>query len=50
MGPVQPPDPVQDVALVADQVMVELPPLAMLAGMALIVTAGAGAETVTVAD
>jgi len=38
------------VALVEDQVKVELPPLATLVGLALIVTVGAGAETVTVAD
>jgi hypothetical protein len=38
------------VALVADQVRVELPPLATLVGLALSDTLGAAAETVTVAD
>ncbi len=37
-------------AFVEDQVKVEVPPLATLVGLALIVTVGAGAETVTVAD
>jgi hypothetical protein len=41
---------VQDVALVEDQVNVELVPLAMLAGLALSDTLGGGAVTVTVAD
>jgi hypothetical protein len=48
--PDQPPEAVQAVALVDDQVRVELPPLATLAGLALIETLGAGAETVTVTD
>ncbi len=48
--PDQPSDAVQAVALVEDQVKVELPPLETLLGLALIVTDGAGAETVTVAD
>jgi len=41
---------VQEVALVEDQVSVELPPVATLVGLALIVTVGAGVVTVTVAD
>jgi hypothetical protein len=48
--PVQPPDAVQAVALVEDQVRVELPPLATLVGLALIVALGVGAETETVTD
>jgi hypothetical protein len=48
--PDQPPEAVQAVAFVEDQVKVELPPLATLLGLALIVTDGAAAETVTVAD
>jgi hypothetical protein len=48
--PDQPPEAVHAVALLEDQVNVELPPLATLLGLALIVTDGAGAETVTVAD
>jgi hypothetical protein len=48
--PVQPPEAVQAVALVDDQVKVELPPLATLVGLALKETLGAeAAETVTVA-
>ncbi len=48
--PVQPPDAVQAVALVDDQVKVELPPLATLVGLALRETLGRGVETVIVAD
>ncbi len=48
--PDQPPEAVQAVALVEDQVRVEVPPFVTLVGLALIVTVGAGAETVTVAD
>jgi hypothetical protein len=50
--PVQPPDAVHAVALVEDQVSIELPPLATLVGLALKETLGAveGADTVTVAD
>jgi hypothetical protein len=53
--PVQPPDAVQAVALVADQLTVELSPLATLVGLELIVTVGAltvggAALTVMVAD
>ena len=46
----QPPDAAQDVALVDVQVSVELPPLTMLVGLALIDTLGAGADTETVTD
>jgi hypothetical protein len=51
--PVQPPDPVHDVALLEDQVSVDVPLLATLVGFTLIETVGAeGAEeeTETVAD
>jgi hypothetical protein len=48
--PLQPPDAVQEVALVEDQVNVELPPLATLVGAALSETLGGVADTVTVAD
>jgi hypothetical protein len=44
------PDAVQLIALVDDQVSAELVPLAMVCGLAEIVTVGAGAFTVTVAD
>ena len=47
--PLHPPDAVQAVALVADQVSVELPPLATVVGPADKVTIGAGEVTVTVA-
>jgi hypothetical protein len=47
--PDQAPVAVQEVALVADQVSVELLPLTMLAGLAARVTVGAGESTVTVA-
>jgi hypothetical protein len=47
-APVQPPLAVQEVALVLDQVRVELAPDAMVVGLADRVTVGAGA-TVTVA-
>ena len=46
---VQPPVAVQLVALVELQVSVELPPLAMLVGLAVNVTVGGG-TTVTVAE
>ena len=46
--PVQPPDAVQEVALLVDQVRVLLPPLAMDAGVALSVTVGIGVGVVTV--
>jgi hypothetical protein len=48
--PVQPPDAVHDVALVEDQVNVELAPLATVAGLKLSDTVGGVADTVTVAD
>jgi hypothetical protein len=48
--PLQPPDAVQAVAFVADQVSVELVPLATELGAALIETVGAGELTETVAD
>ena len=48
--PAQAPEAVQDVALVADQVSVELAPLATVLGAALKLTVGAGAVTETVAD
>jgi len=48
--PLQPPDAVQAVAFVADQVSVELVPLVTELGAALIETVGAGALTETVAD
>jgi hypothetical protein len=48
--PDQPPVAVQEVALVEDQVSVELLPFATVLGLALKLTVGAGAVTVTVAD
>ena len=48
--PDQPPEAVQAVALVDDQVKVELPPLATLVGLALKETLGGLADMVTVAD
>ena len=48
--PDHPPDAVHEVALVADQVSVELPPLATVLGLADRVTTGAGGVTETVAD
>jgi hypothetical protein len=48
--PVHAPEAVQEVALVEDQLNVELPPLATLVGLADSDTVGAGADTVTVAD
>jgi hypothetical protein len=47
--PAHAPEAVQEVALVEDQVNVEVPPLATLVGLALKDTVGA-ADTVTVAD
>ncbi len=44
------PEPVQAVALVADQLSVELLPLATVLGLAVKVTVGAGEVTDTVAD
>ena len=48
--PLQPPEAVQEVAFLDDQDKVELPPLAMVLGLALKLTVGAGEVTVTVAD
>jgi hypothetical protein len=48
--PDQAPEPAQEVALVADQVRVELPPLTTVLGLAVKVTVGAGEVTETVAD
>ena len=48
--PLQPPDAAQEVALVEDQVKVEVAPLATVLGLALKVTVGAGEVTETVAD
>lgn len=45
--PDQPPDAVQAVALVEDQVSVELPPLMTVLGVVLSLTVGAGAGEVT---
>ena len=48
--PVQPPEAVQDVACVEDQVSVELPPLLTALGPTLRLTVGVAAFTETVAD
>jgi hypothetical protein len=48
--PDQAPEAVHEVALVADQVKVALPPLVMALGPTLRLTLGAGGSTVTVAD
>jgi hypothetical protein len=50
LAPDHAPEAVQPVALVDDQVSVELAPLAMACGLAAIVRVGAGGLTVTVAD
>jgi hypothetical protein len=50
LEPDQPPEAAHDVALVDDQLKVEFAPFAMLVGLALSDTLGAGAETVTVTD
>ena len=50
MAPDHAPDATQDVALVADQVNMELLPLATVLGPADRVTIGAGVVTETVAD
>jgi hypothetical protein len=50
LAPVHAPEAVQLVASVEDQVSVALAPFAMVCGLAVIVTVGAGAVTVTVAD
>ncbi len=49
-GPVQPPDAVQDVALLLDQESVEVPPDVIAVGLALSVTVGSADVTVTVAN
>ena len=49
-APLQPPDAVQEVALVEDQVSVEAAPFATVVGFALKLTVGAGCVTVTLAD
>jgi hypothetical protein len=48
--PDQSPEAVHEVALVADHVNVELPPLATVLGLAVKLTVGAGCVTDTVAD
>jgi hypothetical protein len=48
--PDQAPEATQDVALVADQLRVEVPPLATVLGAAVRVTVGAAALTETLAD
>ena len=50
LAPDQAPEATQDVALVADQVNMELLPLATVLGAADKVTVGAGVVTETVAD
>jgi hypothetical protein len=50
LEPLQPPDAVQEVALVLDHVSVEETPDFTLLGVAVSVTIGAAPETVTVAD
>lgn len=47
--PLQPPEAVQAVALVDDQVNTDVAPLATLVGLALMVTLGGVEDTVTVA-
>jgi hypothetical protein len=49
-GPLQAPDAVQVVALVEDQVKLEVPPWLTLLGLAAIKTVGCGVDTVIVAD
>ncbi len=49
-APLHAPEAVQEVALVDDQDSVALAPLAMVLGLALKLTVGAGEVTVTVAD
>jgi hypothetical protein len=48
--PLQPPEAAQELALVEDQLKVELAPLDTVLGLADKVTVGAGVFTVTVAD
>ncbi len=49
-APLQPPDAVQEVALVDDHANADLAPLAIVVGVAVKATVGAAAVTVTVAD
>jgi hypothetical protein len=48
--PDQAPEPEHEVALPVDQAMTDVPPASTLLGLALRVTTGANADTVTVAD
>ena len=48
--PLQPPDALQAVAFVEDQVSVAVPPFDTVVGAAVKMTVGAGLATVTVAD
>jgi hypothetical protein len=48
--PLQPPEALQLVALVEDQLSVELPPLLTVLGLALSVTVGAGVAGVTATE
>jgi hypothetical protein len=48
--PLQPPEAAQAVALVEDQLNIDVAPLATVLGLALNVTVGAAEVTVTVAD
>jgi hypothetical protein len=50
LPPLQAPEATQELAFVALQINVELPPVAMVPGSAEIVTTGGAADTVTVAD
>ncbi len=50
LPPDQPPEAVQAVALAEDHVRVELPPEAIVLGLALMLTVGAAEVTDTVAD
>jgi len=50
MVPLQPPEAVQEVALVDDHFKVVVPPWDTLAGVAVSETTGAVVETLTVAD
>jgi len=50
LEPDHPPEAAHQEALVDDQFSVELPPLATVPGLALNVTTGGGAATVTVTD
>jgi hypothetical protein len=49
-APLQPPEALQAVALVDDQVSADVAPLLTVAGFAVMVTAGAGVVTDTIAD